>query len=146
LTFVSCSLPVESDRIMLRRLLQNLISNAVKYAPSGRVLVGARRRGGALRLAVYDTGVGIPVKERGEIFKEFRRLDAGARIARGLGLGLSIVQRLAHVLGHGILLDANRSGGSVFSVTVPVAAAVNHTAGVTSATPLSRASISGTLV
>ena len=59
--------------------------------------------------------------KRGEIFKEFHRLEQGARIARGLGLGLSIVERLARVLNHGIAIDANASGGSVFSVTVPVA-------------------------
>ena len=105
LTFVPCSLPVESDRLMLRRLLQNLISNAIKYTPRGRVLVGCRRRGQSLQIGVYDTGVGIPVLKRGEIFKEFHRLEQGARIARGLGLGLSIVERLARVLNHGIALD-----------------------------------------
>src|SRR6202012_4375008 len=90
LTFVPCSLPVESDRLLLRRLLQNFISNAIKYTPHGRVLVGCRRRGRSLQIAVYDTGVGIPPLKRSEIFKEFHRLEQGARIARGLGLGLSI--------------------------------------------------------
>ncbi|MDB5630549.1 MAG: periplasmic sensor hybrid histidine kinase, partial [Tardiphaga sp.] len=146
LVFVPSSLPVESDRLLLRRLLQNLISNAIKYTPRGRVLVGCRRRGASLQIGVFDTGVGIPVQKRGEIFKEFHRLEQGARIARGLGLGLSIVQRLAHVLGHDIALDSNRGGGSFFSVTVPVAAAVNHTAAVTTATPLSKASMAGTLI
>ena len=123
LTFVPSSLPVESDRSLLRRLLQNLISNAIKYTPRGRVLVGCRRHGQTLQIGVYDTGVGIPVVKRGEIFKEFHRLEQGARIARGLGLGLSIVERLARVLNHGIALDSNVSGGSFFSVTVPVASA-----------------------
>jgi CheY-like chemotaxis protein len=86
------------------------------------------------------------VMKRGEIFKEFHRLEQGARIARGLGLGLSIVERLARVLNHGIALDANAGGGSVFSVSVPVAQAVNHTAAVTSATPLSRTPMSGALI
>ena len=121
LTFVPCSLPVQSDRSLLRRLLQNFISNAIKYTPRGRVLVGCRRHGQSLQIGVYDTGVGIPVTKRGEIFKEFHRLEQGARIARGLGLGLSIVERLARVLNHGIAIDATASGGSVFSVTVPVA-------------------------
>ena len=143
LTFVPCSPPVASDRLLLRRLLQNLISNAIKYTPQGRVLVGCRRRGASLKICVYDTGVGIPVPKRGEIFKEFHRLEQGARIARGLGLGLSIVERLARVLNHGIAIDSNASGGSVFSVTVPTAKSVNHTAAVTSATPLSRTPISG---
>ena len=146
LTFVPCSLPVQSDRLLLRRLLQNFISNAIKYTPRGRVLVGCRRHGQSLQIGVYDTGVGIPVTKRGEIFKEFHRLEQGARIARGLGLGLSIVERLARVLNHGIAIDATASGGSVFSVTVPVAAAINHTAAVTSATPLSRTPMSGALI
>ena len=146
LSFVPCSLAVESDRLLLRRLLQNFISNAIKYTPRGRVLVGCRRRGQSLQVSVYDTGVGIPVQKRGEIFKEFHRLEQGARIARGLGLGLSIVERLARVLNHSIALDANASGGSVFSVTVPTAKAVNYTAAVTSATPLSKTPMSGALI
>ena len=146
LTFVPCSLPVESDRLLLRRLLQNLISNAIKYTPRGRVLVGCRRHGQSLQIGVYDTGVGIPILKRGEIFKEFHRLEQGARIARGLGLGLSIVERLARVLNHGIALDSNVSGGSVFSVMVPTAKAINYTAAVTTATPLSRTPISGALI
>jgi Na+/proline symporter/signal transduction histidine kinase len=143
LTFVPCSLPAESDRLLLRRLLQNFISNAIKYTPQGRVLVGCRRRGQSLQIGVYDTGVGIPIVKRSEIFKEFHRLEQGARIARGLGLGLSIVERLARVLNHGITIDSNPSGGSVFAVTVPTGKAINHTAAVTSATPLSRTPISG---
>src|SRR4029077_3863300 len=145
LIFVPCSLPVQSDRALLRRLLQNFISNAIKYTPRGKVLVGCRRRGQSLQIGVYDTGVGIPIVKRGEIFKEFHRLEQGARIARGLGLGLSIVERLARVLNHGIAIDSNASGGSVFSVTVPIAKAVNYTAAVTSATPLSRTPMSGSL-
>ncbi len=150
LTFVPSSLPITSDRLLLRRLLQNLISNAIKYTPHGRVLIGCRRRGKSLRINVYDTGVGIPILKRGEIFKEFHRLEQGARIARGLGLGLSIVERLARVLDHNIALDSNRSRGSVFSVTVPIASAINPTAhtttAVTSSTPLSRAPMSGALI
>ncbi|NUR14342.1 MAG: response regulator, partial [Bradyrhizobium sp.] len=146
LAFVPCSLPVESDRLLLRRLLQNLISNAIKYTPRGRVLVGCRRQGPSLKICVYDTGVGIPPVKRGEIFKEFHRLEQGARIARGLGLGLSIVERLARVLKHGIAIDANVGGGSVFSLTVPTAKAITHTAAVTSATPLAHRPISGALI
>src|SRR5256884_1729572 len=146
LTFVPCSLPAESDRLLLRRLLQNFISNAIKSTPRGRVLVGCRRRGTSLQIGVYDTGVGIPVMKRGEIFKEFHRLEQGARIARGLGLGLSIVERLARVLNHGIALDANSSGGSFFSVTVPIAKTITFTAAVTSATPPFTTPISGGLI
>jgi signal transduction histidine kinase/CheY-like chemotaxis protein len=146
LTFVPCSLPVESDRLLLRRLLQNFISNAIKYTPNGRVLVGCRRHGPSLQIAIYDTGVGVPPLKRTEIFKEFHRLEQGARIARGLGLGLSIVERLARVLNHGIALNSNASGGSVFSVTVPTAKAIDYTAAVTSATPLAKTPMSGALI
>jgi CheY-like chemotaxis protein len=146
LRFVPCSLPVRSDRLMLRRLLQNLISNAIKYTPNGQVLVGCRRRGTSLQVGIYDTGVGIPAPKRGEIFKEFHRLEQGARIARGLGLGLSIVERLARVLNHGIALDSLAGGGSFFSVTVPIAKTITFTSAVTSATPLSKTPMSGTLI
>ena len=100
LDFVPCSLAVQSDRRLLRRLLQNLVSNAIKYTPKGRVLVGCRRRGARLRIDVYDTGLGIPHSKQQAIFLEFHRLDQGARVARGLGLGLSIVERIARVLDH----------------------------------------------
>ncbi|WP_316160884.1 PAS domain-containing hybrid sensor histidine kinase/response regulator [Bradyrhizobium sp. SZCCHNRI20481] len=146
LVFVPSSLPVESDRLLLRRLLQNFISNAIKYTPKGRVLVGCRRHGQSLQIGVYDTGVGIPPVKRGEIFKEFHRLEQGARIARGLGLGLSIVERIARVLNHGIALDSRPGRGSVFSVTVPIAKAINHTAAVTTATPLATTPIAGALI
>ncbi len=146
LTFVPCALPVTSDRVLLRRLLQNLISNAIKYTPKGRVLVGCRRKGKALEIGIYDTGLGIPVAKRAEIFKEFHRLDQGARIARGLGLGLSIVERLARVLNHGIAVDSNRSGGSRFAVTMPIAKTVTHTAALSGANISSKTPMSGTLI
>ncbi len=119
LTFVPCSQVVRSDRRLLRRLLQNLVSNAIKYTPSGRVLVGCRRQGEELRIDVYDTGVGIPQSKQRDIFLEFHRLDQGARIARGLGLGLSIVERIARVLGHEVEVESAVGGGSHFSIVVP---------------------------
>jgi CheY-like chemotaxis protein len=128
LTFVPCSLSVRSDRALLRRMLQNLVSNAVKYTPQGKVLVGCRRRGDTLRIDIYDTGVGIPRSKRAEIFKEFHRLDHGAKIARGLGLGLSIVERLSRVLDHAVLVDSDGATGSHFSVTVPLAVGVTQPA------------------
>ncbi|HVY59035.1 MAG TPA: PAS domain-containing hybrid sensor histidine kinase/response regulator [Xanthobacteraceae bacterium] len=124
LVFVPCSLSVRSDRRLLRRLLQNLVSNAVKYTPEGRVLVGCRRRGAHLRIDVYDTGIGIPQSKRRTVFKEFQRLDQGAKVARGVGLGLSIVERIARVLDHEVGLASQIGRGSHFSVEVPLAPAV----------------------
>jgi signal transduction histidine kinase/CheY-like chemotaxis protein len=119
LAFVPCSLSVISDRRLLRRLLQNLVSNAVKYTQRGRVLVGCRRRRGKLRIDVYDTGLGIPKSKQRAIFTEFHRLDNGARIARGLGLGLSIVERIGRVLDHKIEVQSKVGRGSRFSAEVP---------------------------
>ncbi len=119
LTFVPCSLVVRSDRRLLRRLLQNLVSNAIKYTPAGRVLVGCRRQNDVVRIDVYDTGVGIPQSKWRDIFVEFHRLDQGAKIARGLGLGLSIVERVARVLGSRIELESESGRGSHFAITVP---------------------------
>jgi CheY-like chemotaxis protein len=120
-TFVPCTASVRSDRRLLRRLLQNLVSNAVKYTPKGRVLIGCRRHNGRLRIGVYDTGLGIPQSKKRVIFKEFHRLDQGAKVARGLGLGLSIVERIARVLDHRIELQSKPGNGSHFSVDVPLA-------------------------
>lgn len=146
LRIMPCALSVTSDRALLRRLLQNLISNAIKYTPSGRVLVGCRRRGTSMQISIYDTGVGIPPSKRGEIFKEFHRLDQGARIARGLGLGLSIVERIARVLNHGITVDANRKGGSHFAVRLPMAAPIAQTLPQIPAPRLGKNDLSGALI
>ncbi len=111
LIFVPCSLTVSSDRRLLRRLVQNLISNAIKYTPSGRILVGVRRTEKTLRLYVYDTGIGIPQDKQRDIFREFERLAPAMRTARGLGLGLSIVERLSRVLDHPIALELAAGAG-----------------------------------
>ncbi|MCZ8100370.1 MAG: hybrid sensor histidine kinase/response regulator, partial [Burkholderiales bacterium] len=124
LVFVPCSLTVRSDRRLLRRLLQNLVSNAIKYTPRGRVLVGVRRLRGNLRVEVWDTGLGIPPSKQKEVFREFQRLDQGARAARGLGLGLSIVERIGRVLDHRIKLRSQLGRGSMFSVEVPITAPI----------------------
>jgi signal transduction histidine kinase len=123
LKFLPCSLAVRADRRLLRRLVQNLVSNAIKYTPAGRVLVGCRRRGQALRIDVYDTGVGIPDDKLRDVFVEFHRLDEGAKIARGLGLGLSIVERVARVLGGTVEVRSRLGRGSHFAVTVPLSRA-----------------------
>ena len=90
---------VRSDRRLLRRLLQNLLSNAIKYTAAGKVVLGVRRRGDRLAILVCDTGPGIPKSKRTMIFKEFQRLEETANAVRGLGLGLSIVERIGKVLG-----------------------------------------------
>lgn len=119
LRFVHPSITVRSDRRMTRRLLQNLVSNAVKYTPSGSVLVGCRRSANSIRVEVIDTGLGIPADKQKEIFQEFQRLDEGARTARGLGLGLSIVERIARVLNSRIQVRSTSKKGSLFSFTLP---------------------------
>ncbi|MGZ8387227.1 MAG: PAS domain-containing hybrid sensor histidine kinase/response regulator [Rhodoplanes sp.] len=121
LTFAPCSRAVRSDRRLLLRVLQNLVSNAIKYTEHGRVLVGCRLRGGTVRIDVHDTGIGIAESSQRMIFEEFRRLDRAASVARGLGLGLSIVERIARVLNHTITLRSIPGRGSRFSVEAPIA-------------------------
>jgi len=127
LKFVPCSLAARSDRRLLRRLLQNLVSNAIKYTRHGRVLIGCQRHSGKLIIHVYDTGVGIPESKRRTVFQEFHRLEQGAKIARGLGLGLSIVERIARVLDHEISVRSTPERGSRFSVVVPLSPAIAGT-------------------
>ncbi|MDB5593540.1 MAG: histidine kinase [Hyphomicrobiales bacterium] len=124
LTFVPSSLSVRSDRRLLRRLLQNLISNAIKYTPRGRVLIGCRRIGERLRVEVWDTGLGIPQAKQKSVFREFERLAPAAKTAPGLGLGLSIVERLSKVMRHRITLRSTLGKGSIFGVELPVVAAM----------------------
>jgi len=119
LGIVPTRLWVRSDRRLLRRVLQNLASNAIKYTAAGKVLVGARRRGERLAILVCDTGPGIPRSKRSLIFKEFQRLEETASTVRGLGLGLSIVERIGKVLGHPIGLQSVPGRGSTFSVELP---------------------------
>ncbi|PYE86384.1 PAS domain-containing hybrid sensor histidine kinase/response regulator [Phyllobacterium leguminum] len=116
LRVVPSSVAVETDRNLLRRLVQNLVSNAIKYSRSGSVLLGARRRGRALELQVLDSGIGIPADKLEIVFREFTRLDEGAREAEGLGLGLSIVDRIARVLALPLDLTSVPGRGTVFSV------------------------------
>ncbi|NWL79740.1 hybrid sensor histidine kinase/response regulator [Pseudomonas taiwanensis] len=116
-------LRVESDMKLLRRVLQNFLTNAFRYA-RGRVLLGARRDGDNLRLEVWDRGPGIPEDKRKVIFEEFKRLDSHqTRAEKGLGLGLAIADGLCRVLGHKLEVRSWPGKGSVFSVTVPLARA-----------------------
>ncbi|GGE93455.1 hybrid sensor histidine kinase/response regulator [Stappia taiwanensis] len=124
LRILPSSVSVRSDRRLLRRLLQNLVSNAIKYTRTGRVLVGVRRRAGRICVEVIDTGIGIPEEKLQAVFQEFQRLDDGAREARGLGLGLAIVQRIARVLDHPVSLRSIAGTGTRFHVDLPAAAAL----------------------
>ncbi len=121
LRIVPTHLWVSSDRRLLRRILQNLVSNAIKYTGRGKVLLGVVRRGDTLSIQVHDTGPGIPASKRAIIFKEFQRLEDTASAVRGLGLGLAIVDRIGKVLGHGIDLQSVPGRGSMFSVELPMA-------------------------
>lgn len=113
-------LPVRSDRRMLRRTLQNFLSNALRYTRSGGVLLAARVRAGAVVLQVWDSGPGIPAHHLEQIFEEFRRFEQpGDYGERGLGLGLSICQRIAHTLDHPLTVHSRVGVGSMFAITVP---------------------------
>jgi len=139
LRILPSGLSVRSDRRLLRRLLQNLVSNAIKYTRTGKVLVGARKRGETVVVEVLDTGIGIPESKQKLIFMEFHRLDDGAREARGLGLGLSIVERIARVLNHPVDLRSTAGHGARFSLTLPLAAAVPATQDVPAPAPATAA-------
>lgn len=107
---------VRSDPQLLHRLLQNLISNAIRYTSQGKVLVGVRHRVGLIEVQVLDTGPGIHAARRAEIFKEFHRLDSSASSGRGMGLGLSIVDRIGRMLDHHVGLRSTPGQGSCFFV------------------------------
>jgi PAS domain S-box-containing protein len=112
---------VRSDPKLLERIVRNLLSNAIKYTQKGKILIGCRRHGAALCIEVMDTGIGIPDDQIQLIFEEFHQVDNPARDRRhGLGLGLSIVQRLSNLLGHQIRVRSVLRKGSVFSVEVPI--------------------------
>lgn len=112
---------VYSDPALLRRVLQNYLANAVRYTTSGRIIFGCRRRKTGLEIQVWDTGPGIAEEDMGRIFKEFERLSDSRNVdgQKGLGLGLSIAQRISQVLGHGLGVKSRFGQGSMFSVEVP---------------------------
>ncbi len=119
-TVVPSSAWLSSDPALLDRLLQNLVSNALKYTQTGRVLVGVRRRPSALSIEVWDTGPGIAREHHQAIFQEFFQVEGlGREAGKGLGLGLAIVERIAGLLGHPIRMRSAPGRGSMFAVEVP---------------------------
>ena len=112
---------VESDPILLYRVLANIVTNALRYTPRGRVTIGCRRRPGAMEIQVWDTGIGIPEDHLKDVFREFYQVGNPQRDReQGLGLGLAIVERTARLLGHPINVRSRVGVGSMFSLAVPI--------------------------
>ncbi|WP_010219166.1 hybrid sensor histidine kinase/response regulator [Sphingomonas sp. PAMC 26621] len=112
---------VATDRSLLRSILQNFLSNAVRYSADGRIWIGARRRGGDVVIEVRDKGPGIAAADRDRIFVEFERLESKGSAGGGVGLGLAIVRRIADLLGTPVDLRSAPGRGSTFAVRVPLA-------------------------
>jgi signal transduction histidine kinase len=116
---ISCGVVV-SDRMLLERILRNLIANAIRYTEKGGVLVTCRSRGDAVQIQIWDTGIGIAKEDWDEVFIEFRQLDNTQRDRnQGLGLGLAIVKRLCGLLKHPLELRSQPGRGSVFTLRIP---------------------------
>ena len=116
---VSCGLAIHSDARLLEQMIRNLLSNALKYTKSGKVLLGCRRHAGMLSIEIWDTGIGIPESEIKAIFDEYHQIDNAERErSRGLGLGLSIVHRLGNLLHHRVHVRSKPGKGSVFTIEV----------------------------
>ena len=121
LKLVPCTAVVRSDPTLLRVILQNLISNAIKYTYQGKVIIGCRYRGDRLRIEVWDSGMGIPEDAQEAIFEEFHQLDNPARDRkRGAGIGLAIVKRIATLLKHPLFVHSVVGRGSSFTIEVPL--------------------------
>lgn len=117
------SFPVKivSDKNSLERILQNLISNAIKYTDKGRVNISLTEIDNHIKIHIEDTGIGIGVDEQDLIFDEFYRSDTTRNSIEGFGLGLAIVKRLNHLLDHDLQLESCPGTGSSFSLVVPIA-------------------------
>jgi len=118
---VATSALVRSDPVLLERILRNLLVNALRYTQAGRILLGCRRRGGRLSVEVWDTGPGIAEDQLARIFEEFYRCGTEQQDgARGLGLGLSTVRRMAQMLDHPVTVRSHVGRGTVFAVAIPI--------------------------
>lgn len=138
---------VMSDPLMLRRIVQNLAANAVRYTEVGHVLICARPRGREVCIAVYDTGPGIAAAEREVIFQEFERGEASERgKSLGFGLGLSIVRRMSAALKHEIFLRSDEGRGSCFGLRAPRTLAVARRTGGVIQSPVRQINLSARAV
>jgi len=116
-----CRVVIDSDPRLLERVLRNLLTNAIRYTPGGRVVLGCRRRGRHLRILVLDTGIGIPEADSEAVFGEFYRSDNAERVSHcGLGLGLSIVRQITALLGHELGVRSVIGQGSGFYFDAPI--------------------------
>lgn len=115
---VTTDVRVGSNPVLLRCILHNLLTNAIRYTePGGRILIGCRRKGSEIRIDVYDTGIGISEQQLPQIFESFTRL--APERSDGLGIGLSIVRRALEALGHRIEVHSIVGEGSLFSIYAP---------------------------
>ena len=122
LRIVTSDLYVRSDTSLVERVVENFVSNAIRYTDEGKVLIGCRRRRDKLRIEVWDSGRGIPADQREAIFDEFYQVDNPERDHRqGLGLGLAIGKRIADILDHRIEVTSTLGKGSMFAVELPLA-------------------------
>lgn len=125
LRLVPSSAVIQTDRRLLQQMIRNLLSNAIRYTDSGCILIGCRKRKDSLRIEIWDTGIGIAEAELPHVFGEYHKINSRGRPAsEGMGLGLSIVQRLADMLGHRIDARSSPGHGSMFSIEVPLAQGV----------------------
>lgn len=147
LTIASGPHMVASDAVLLERILRNLISNAIRYTAAGDVTVNAVPADGMLRIEVSDTGIGIRAEDSDRIFEEFLQLDNPGRTSKkGLGLGLSIVQRLCSLLGYRVHLASEYGKGSTFSFEIPAARSIPPHEGAAAARSPGRADLTGKLI
>jgi PAS domain S-box-containing protein len=137
---------IYTDPRLLRRLLQNFLTNACRYTPQGRILFGVRHRGADIEIQVFDTGIGIPPDKLDDIFEEFHRLTSVEGSDKGYGLGLSIVRRISRLLHHPVQVQSTLGRGSVFSVLAPIANDMTDTVKLDQHNPPRPSNIAGTCV
>ncbi|MDX3775076.1 PAS domain-containing hybrid sensor histidine kinase/response regulator [Chromatiaceae bacterium AAb-1] len=117
--YLPSKLAITTDRKLLKRVIQNLLANAIRYTPAGKVLLGIKRQGNQARICVIDNGVGIAPQDQQRIFEEFQQGEQQNQ--KGLGLGLAIARRITAILQHPLTLQSATGKGSSFSITVPLA-------------------------